>query len=1041
MHVEDVIERPIYLAKSGPSMAPVAGRLYSEAAGLGSNVIVCDTGGTTFDVSLVSRGAVRTTRDTWVGGQFSGDCLGLSSVDVRSIGSGGGSIAWIDDGGLLRVGPHSAGSVPGPACYANGGLKPTVTDAAVVLGYIDPDYFLGGRMKLDVAAARRAIDALAKGLSQDAETTAAGILSIANEHMVRAIEEITVNEGISPKDSAIAAGGGSAGISIMEIAAKLGCRRIVLPRTASAFSACGAQFSDFAMEETVSFAARTDAFDHEGVNAALARANHAIARFGNLLEERGIRGGRVSYSVEARYLYEAWEIEVPLASGRFLSAEDVAAFEDRFHAEHERVFATNQPGQPVEILVWKARLSAPSGVVRPAPAEVPTDATRLAATRTSRGCFFRATGIVETPVFHAGHLSPGDRIDGPAIIEEETTTIVVYPGMSAEVDSSGSYVLDTGAGQGSGELPTDGASAFDPVTLAVMANRLDGIVREMSNTLLRTGRSAVINQARDFSCAIVTDDHALLAIAEGVPVHVFGAHLQTAAVTRFHDPKKGDAYLHNDPYLGNTHPADHTIIVPVFCDGELMFYTVAKAHQADIGNAQPTTYAADAVDVYNEGALIFPCVRVHQAGVENDDIIRMCRARIRVPDQWYGDFLAGIGAARIGERKLEDFVRQYGKEKVRRFIGEWFNYSRSRMESAISMLPAGTVEDHTRHDPTPSVPEGIPVGVSVTVSGRRVTIDLRDNPDCYDCGLNLSEACSTASVMTALFNCLEWDIPKNAGSFSCVEVLLRENCCVGIPRFPHSCSMATTNLTDRLVNVTQSAIARFGDGFGLAHGGNAMGAPMGVISGRDFRHADAPYINQIFVGKNGGPGGPASDGWVTYVLPNAGGVTYRDSIELDELKHPVHVELQRIAVDTGGAGRFRGAPSAEVVYGPKRGIMTVVIPSDGHEVAPQGVWSGKAGAAARTYKIAKDGSRTRKPNVCTVVLEEGEFIHGIDCGGGGYGDPLTRDPERVLEDVREGWVSSEAARRDYGVVTTIVDGVPSLDLAATEAIRQAGGTR
>ena len=119
--------------------------------------------------------------------------------------------------------------------------------------------------------------------------------------------------------------------------------------------------------------------------------------------------------------------------------------------------------------------------------------------------------------------------------------------------------------------------------------------------------------------------------------------------------------------------------------------------------------------------------------------------------------------------------------------------------------------------------------------------------------------------------------------------------------------MATTNLTDRVVNVTQSAFAKFGEGFGLAQGGNAMGAPMAVISGRDLRHNDEPYINQIFLGKNGGPGGPSADGWVTYVLPNAGGVTYRDSIELDELKHPLHIHLQRLAIDSGGAGRFRGA--------------------------------------------------------------------------------------------------------------------------------------
>ncbi|MCB1435176.1 MAG: hydantoinase/oxoprolinase family protein, partial [Alphaproteobacteria bacterium] len=167
MHVADAIRRPIYLTKSGPSMAPIAGHLYAAAEGLGESVIVCDAGGTTFDVSLVNKGDIKFTRDTWINGQFTGDCVGLSSVDVRSIGSAGGSIAWIDGGGLLRVGPHSAGAMPGPVCYGRGGTQPTVTDAALVLGYVDPGYFLGGRMKLDLEAAAASIQVLADQLGKD----------------------------------------------------------------------------------------------------------------------------------------------------------------------------------------------------------------------------------------------------------------------------------------------------------------------------------------------------------------------------------------------------------------------------------------------------------------------------------------------------------------------------------------------------------------------------------------------------------------------------------------------------------------------------------------------------------------------------------------------------------------------------------------------------------------------------------------------------------------------------------------------------------
>ena len=202
---------------------------------------------------------------------------------------------------------------------------------------------------------------------------------------------------------------------------------------------------------------------------------------------------------------------------------------------------------------------------------------------------------------------------------------------------------------------------FDPIRLAVVANRLDGICREMTNTLLRSARSSVINQARDFSCAIVTADNELLASAEGLPVHIMGSQYLAEAMTELHDDlAEGDAFLHNDPYLGNTHSADHAILIPVFVDGEHMFTAVAKAHQADCGNGLPTTYVPAAKDVYDEGALTFPCVRVQRDYENIDDIIRMCRSRIRVPEQWYGDYLAGLGAARIAERRLKELCAHYG---------------------------------------------------------------------------------------------------------------------------------------------------------------------------------------------------------------------------------------------------------------------------------------------------------------------------------------------------------------------------------------------
>ena len=1036
MHVEDIVERTVYMTKSGPAMAPVAGYTYAAAEGLGDSVIVCDAGGTSFDVSLVRKGEVKFTRETWLGGQFTGDCVGLSSVDVRSIGAGGGSIAWIDSGGLVRVGPQSAGAQPGPACYGRGGTEPTVTDAALVLGYVDPEYFLAGRMKLDIGAARAAIERLATPLGVTVEEAAAGIMSLAGEHMVKAIQEITVNEGYDPKDSVLLAGGGSSGFNAVEIARKLGCKQVIVPRTAAALSACGAHYSNVVFERTGSAVTRTDAFDYDKVNTTLKNIEAEIETFARGVRERGITTAETTWSVEARYLYQVWELEVPLANARFEGPADVEALVKAFHVAHERAFAVKQLGQAVECLNWKARFTgrlktqaperrAAAASVRPEPTD-------------HRPASFADTGRIEVPVYLGRSLVTGSVVDGPAIIEEPTTTVVIPPRARAEVSTTGSYVVDV-FGAADLKAPAVVTGELDAVTLAVMANRLDGIVREMSNTLLKAGRSAVINQARDFSNAIVTADNRLLSIAEGLPVHVFGAHLQAASMSRFHKPREGDAYLHNDVYLGNTHPADHTILVPVFIDGEHLFTASAKAHQADIGNSIPTTYFADARDVYQEGALVFPCVKVQEDYHDIDDFIRMCRSRIRIPDQWYGDFLAGIGAARTGERRIKEFVGTYGKDTVRRFVEQWFDYSERRMGKALAKLPAGRVVNTTAHDPTPAAPQGIPIKVTVTTNPEagRVEIDLRDNPDCLDCGLNQSEACAINNTLTGVFNCVDWDVPKNSGSLRRVDILLRENCVVGIPRFPHSCSMATTNLADRLINVTQSAFAEFGEGFGLAQGGNAIGAPNAVVSGVDFRRNDQPYINQLFLGTNGGPGGPVADGWVTYLLPCCSGLIYRDSIELDEIKHPLDIRYQRLVPDTGGAGRFRGAPGSVVMYGTKVRPMTVVVPSDGQHNPPRGVRGGGNGAAARTYKVHRDGRWEQMPNVAIIDIEPGEYVIGFDNGGGGYGDPLERDVERVREDVIERWVTRKAAEEIYGVIFTGHEEEETLavDLAATAARR------
>ncbi len=582
----------------------------------------------------------------------------------------------------------------------------------------------------------------------------------------------------------------------------------------------------------------------------------------------------------------------------------------------------------------------------------------------------------------------------------------------------------------------------DAVLLAIMANRMDAICREMTNTVLFSARSAVIGIARDFSCAIITAGDEVLAVAEAMPIHVFGMHLQTASMKKHHPYfREGDAFLDNDPYVGNSHAADHTILVPVFYEGEHFFTVGVKAHQADTGNSQPTTYLAAAKDVYQEGTLIFPCVQV-QSDFENiEDIIRMCRRRIRVPDQWYGDYLAAIGAARIGERRLRSFIAKYGAAAVRGFIRDWLDYSERRAAGAIQALPGGRIIAEGVHDPiAPYLPDGVRIQVAIDIDSEdgRIKVDLRDNPDSVDAGLNLTRSTATMSAAQAVFCCLDADIPHNSGSLRRIEVALRENCIVGIPRFPHSCSVATTNMTDTIINAILAGFAQLGDGYGFSQGNMCNGAGTGVCSGKDWRLNDAPYVNQMFMSAGGMPASAHNDGMHGLVNPVSVGLVYRDSIEVNEQRFPFQVQCVRALEDSCGAGRRRGGPASEVIFGPRHDEMLVINICNGLVNVPQGVLGGRPAKAGLQARLAADGGEHVYGTDAYCHLAPGDRLRAVDNGGGGYGDPLERESERVLADVAERYVSRQQAEAVYGVVITGSAARDDLavDAEATAELRQ-----
>jgi N-methylhydantoinase A len=440
MDAADVAAAPVHLINSGPSMAPFGAKAYTPARA-DATLIVGDAGGTTFDVSVVRRGRIPRTRETWLGRPFVSHMTGMPSVDTKSIGAGGGSIAWIDEGGLLHVGPISAGAVPGPVAYGRGGSRPTVTDAAVTLGYIDPAHFLGGRMPLDRKTAKAAIAReIADPTGQSLEAAAASILELASEHMVQAILEVTLSQGVDPASAAFVAGGGAAGLNCVSVGRRLGCRTVYVPETGAALAAAGALISDLTSHHQAMRHTTSESFDFDGVNEVLEQLE---ARCRAFRESTGSQAEFVAidWTTEARYPDQAWEIEVPLRRPRFSDPEDVKRLVADFHEVHKDIFAVSDPESPIETIGWSAtircRIGSPrAGRIAPSAAAEPLSARRV---------YFRPFGWTDADVLRFETLTPNSVVKGPAIVESGFTSVVIDPGSFARKDPSGCLVIDVAA--------------------------------------------------------------------------------------------------------------------------------------------------------------------------------------------------------------------------------------------------------------------------------------------------------------------------------------------------------------------------------------------------------------------------------------------------------------------------------------------------------------------------------------------------------------------------------------------------------------------
>lgn len=432
---EAMVGRAVNAINSGPASAPMAGRYVADPLGF-KNYITVDMGGTSFDITLTKDGKTNISKDI----DFLRYRIGSPMIQVETLGAGGGSIGWIDSMGVLNMGPQSAGAHPGPACYQRGGTLPTVTDANVTLGYLNPESLLGGRLKIDAGLAYHAIEAhVAKPLGLTAQQAAHGMFSIVNNNMVNGIRRVSIERGYDPRDFALIGAGGATALHITALAKEIGIKTVLVPKLASGLCAFGQILSDVRYNYMAATPMRLD--ERADLSAIESRFQDLEAEAVAALRSEGVERSHIVFkrSIDMRYLGQVHECTVDIGDQPVNDAT-ITSIRNAFHALHRQLFTYDEPDSAIEIVNIESTVS---GRTSPLPPMVLGQSQGIAhALKTHRDMIFSADAVAQnTPVYDGEKLGAGDAIVGPAVIEEPTTTIVIQPGWISTLNASGTYVI------------------------------------------------------------------------------------------------------------------------------------------------------------------------------------------------------------------------------------------------------------------------------------------------------------------------------------------------------------------------------------------------------------------------------------------------------------------------------------------------------------------------------------------------------------------------------------------------------------------------
>lgn len=1038
---ESILEKPVEAFASGPA-GGVMGALQFGLQMQIPNLITLDMGGTTTDVSVIQNYQPLFTMEKDIAWDIP---IRGSMLDVKSIGAGGGSIAWYDKGKRLRVGPHSAGALPGPACYQMGGQEATITDAQLYLGRINPTNFLSGDMPLNQQAAAHALKNLGELSDHDSEEMAYKTYQISMSDMAQLIREMTINRGQEPNNFTLFCYGGAGALYAADLAEELGIPEVYIPAHAGVFSAFGSLCADVILDYLQTYYVPLAKLNDDRINHIFAQMHQKGVS--DIQRNYSTVDARFSFLLDLRYVGETFEITVPVMFENKLTKRALEDAVNIFHTEHKRLYGFNRPDEPLELVNLRLRVSVPQP--NPPFSYFPKSGSLEQACKGYRPVYHRsAFEFVSTPVYDWQQLYQGIVLEGPAVIEDGGTTVVIPPQHKCAIDEFGNVriiinqrLMLTAQEMENIQDPItmrlyqmEKAAYIQPVVKEVIGNSLESICREMGTTMLRTAYSPIFADGMDFSCGILDDEGELVAAVNYCSVHLAAMALApewALLEVGLNDLQPGDVILTNDPYCGGTHITDFTIIKPIFYEGQIVTMATNRAHHLDVGGKAAGGFPGDATDIFQEGIRI-PPVKWFRGGIENTDIFDTLLSNVRLPWLQIGDFRAQLASVLTAEQRILQLCRNYGVSAFKKNIKRLKDYSEAWMRSEILTIPDGTYSFADFIDDDGIISESRKIEVTIQVEGDQMTVDFSGTSPQAVGPLNAVYGVTASSTFNALLQITDPAIPINRGLFRPVTIIAPRGTLVN-PNYPAPSFGGNTDTASRIIEVVIGALAKVLPDKAIAA---SYGTCNNFTGGGYDPLREQPFVFYFF--NEGGWGARCDkDGFNTTFNPI--GNCKDVPVEIVESNYPFLYEKAELNTDSAGAGKFRGGFGTIRTLHVLTDQIEVNALGERHKLKPYGLYGGNP-AKSNAFQVKQANALgsfsqvfgiTSPSKFANIRLNEGDRFTIVNSGGGGYGSPLERPPLLVLNDVEEEVISLDQAEQEYGVILTKQGKKPEVDWEAT----------